>query len=170
MAEPHRLDVRQELRRGGEPLASILKAVDALAPGQPLLLITPFEPLPLYAVLARKGFIHTAIRQPAGHWEVLFAPASAPNTPASSAATTAPQSGTDTWPAPSVLLDNRGLQPPEPMVRILAALERLGPGQVIEALNERDPLFLYPELQTRGAAIRTETVAAGVRLLIRRAG
>lgn len=167
MVEPLRLDVREPLRRGGEPLPHILKAIGSLAPGQPLLLIAPFEPLPLYAVLARKGFTHTAICQPAGHWEVLFVPASAPNAPA---ATVAPLPGADVWPAPSLYLDNRGLQPPEPMVRILAALERLGPGEVIEALNERDPLFLYPELQTRGAAVRTETAAAGVRLLIRRAG
>lgn len=56
------------------------------------------------------------------------------------------------------------------MVRILDALEHLGPGQVLEALNERDPVFLYPELQARGAAIHTEKVSEGVRLLIRRAG
>jgi uncharacterized protein (DUF2249 family) len=55
------------------------------------------------------------------------------------------------------------------MVRILDALEHLGAGEVLEALNEREPVFLYPELQARGAAIHTEKTGEGVRLLIRRA-
>ena len=40
----------------------------------------------------------------------------------------------------------------------------------VEALNERDPMFLYPELEARGASIHTEKVNDGVRLLIRRGG
>lgn len=169
MVEPLTLDVREELRRGGEPLSRILQAVSSLAPGQALRLLATFEPLPLYAVLGRKGFGHQAVRRGEGDWEVLFSPdvmsppSPPPKTPGLQRAATAD------WPAPSTVLDNRGLQPPEPMVRILDALEHLGPGQVLEALNERDPVFLYPELQARGAAIHTEKVSEGVRLLIRRA-
>ena len=162
MTEPLMLDVRAELRKGGEPLPNILKAVGSLAPGQALRLIAPFEPVPLYAALGRKGFTHTATRRSDGHWEVLFVPGGAPSA-------AEPPANRDCWPQPRMFLDNRGLQPPEPMVRILEALEQLGPGQVIEALNERDPLFLYPELQARGAAIRAERTDAGIRLLIRRA-
>ncbi len=47
-------------------------------------------------------------------------------------------------------IDNRGLQPPEPMVRILAALSTLGEGDEIVALMDREPLLLYPELERRG--------------------
>ena len=42
MSEPFTLDVRAELRGGGEPLPRILKAVGALAPGQALRLLVPF--------------------------------------------------------------------------------------------------------------------------------
>lgn len=47
-------------------------------------------------------------------------------------------------------IDNRGLQPPEPMVRILAGLTELPEGDELEALMDREPLMLYPELERRG--------------------
>ncbi len=170
MAEPMTLDVREELRKGGEPLPRILSAVASLAQGQALRLLATFEPLPLYAVLGRKGFDHRAVRHGEGDWEVLFSPRTPQAEAGSAAAATSKVSSPDGWPQPSRFLDNRGLEPPEPMIRILDALEHLGPGQVLEALNERDPVFLYPELQARGAAIHTEKVGEGVRLLIRHAG
>ncbi len=170
MSEPLTLDVREELRNGGEPLPRILKAVASLAPGQALRLLATFEPLPLYAVLGRKGFDHEAMCHDGKNWEVLFSPQAPRPEPASPAAPVSKESCAGGWPKPSTYLDNRGLEPPEPMIRILDALEHLGPGEVLEALNERDPVFLYPELQARGAAIHTEKVGEGVRLLIRRAG
>lgn len=48
-------------------------------------------------------------------------------------------------------LDLRGLEPPEPMVRILSALEVLEPGVEMRATTDRRPVFLYPELEARGA-------------------
>lgn len=49
-----------------------------------------------------------------------------------------------------ITIDNRGLQPPEPMVRILTALTSLEDGQQVVALMDREPLMLYPELERRG--------------------
>jgi TusA-related sulfurtransferase len=54
------------------------------------------------------------------------------------------------WPEPVQELDNRELDPPEPMVRILAATEALERGQVLSALLCREPIFLFPELAKRG--------------------
>lgn len=169
MVEPLTLDVREELRRGGEPLSRILQAVTELGPGQALRLLATFEPLPLYAVLGRKGFGHSAKRLGEGDWEVTFTPEAVP-TRQSGAARTSSDASVAGWPKPTAYLDNRGLEPPAPLVRILGALERLGAGEVLEALNERDPVFLYPELQARGAAIHTDKMSGGVRILIRRAG
>lgn len=55
-----------------------------------------------------------------------------------------------------VHLDNRGLQPPQPMLRILAAADHLAPGGVIIAHNDRAPVYLYPELEARGLQCETE--------------
>jgi tRNA 2-thiouridine synthesizing protein A len=51
---------------------------------------------------------------------------------------------------PLIQLDNRGLSPPEPMVRILEVLDRRSSGDVLEALMDRRPMFLFPELEERG--------------------
>ncbi len=47
-------------------------------------------------------------------------------------------------------IDNRGLPPPEPMVRILSALMKLGADDELCALMDREPFPLYAELGRRG--------------------
>jgi uncharacterized protein (DUF2249 family) len=47
-----RLDVREI---DGEPFDDIVAALEALSPGETLLLINSFEPEPLYDVLERRG-------------------------------------------------------------------------------------------------------------------
>jgi uncharacterized protein (DUF2249 family) len=49
-----------------------------------------------------------------------------------------------------IVVDNRGLEPPQPMVRILQALGQLGPGDELVALMDREPRLLYAELERRG--------------------
>jgi uncharacterized protein (DUF2249 family) len=160
------LDVRPILRAGGEPFGAIMKTVAALQPGEGLRLIATFEPVPLFKVLGAQGFAHEARPIDGGDWEVLFTPAATPAVPA---APTAPAAD-ERWPEPSTELDNRGLLPPEPMVRILQALDEMKSGEVLEALNDREPLFLYPELEKRGHAVKTERQPQGYRLLIRLGG
>jgi len=47
-------------------------------------------------------------------------------------------------------LDVRGLDPPEPMVAILGLIDRGEAGNVITVHLDREPIFLYPELDDRG--------------------
>ncbi|HLI94631.1 MAG TPA: DUF2249 domain-containing protein [Candidatus Baltobacteraceae bacterium] len=61
----------------------------------------------------------------------------------------------------TVLLDNRGLSPPEPMLRILSALETLAPGGEIVAQMDRRPIFLFPELDERGCTYACDAAAEG---------
>jgi len=145
MTEYIDVDVRPILRAGGEPFSVIMSALEHLAPGQGLRLYAPFKPVPLYSVMADKGFSHSEQALDGGEWEVLF-------TPAETAQAAAPPvaSAFDYWPAPAVKLDNRDLDPPEPMVRILAAAEQLGPGETLAALLRREPVFLFPQLEKRG--------------------
>jgi uncharacterized protein (DUF2249 family) len=139
------VDVRPILRAGGEPFSVIMAALERLEPGQGLRLYATFKPIPLFAVMADKGFAHSAQALDAGEWEVLFTPG-APKQTASFSGT--PAFGD--WPEPAVKLDNRDLDPPEPMVRILAAAEKLGPGETLSALLRREPVFLFPQLERRG--------------------
>jgi uncharacterized protein (DUF2249 family) len=155
------LDVRDDIRRGEEPFARIMGAVAAVPDGGALVLRAPFEPIPLYEVLGRRGFAcWTECRGPAD-WMVWVYRATGPAPdPAGSAGATTP--GT-------IRLDVRGLEPPLPMVRVLAELETLGHGQTLEVLHDRRPLFLYPQLDDRGFVHETDEPEAGlVRIVIRR--
>jgi uncharacterized protein (DUF2249 family) len=64
-------------------------------------------------------------------------------------------------------IDNRGLQPPEPMVRILSELGSLDAGEELVALMDREPMLLYPELERRGFSWSFDEHGDGYRLVIR---
>lgn len=127
------LDVRPTLAAGGEPYSMIMEAVDRLAPGEALVLRSPFDPTPLHRVLAGLGFSRTT------H-----------------------QAGPDDWvteyrrrdeEAP-VVLDVRGLRPPEPLEQTLEVLEGLPAGRSLLQINDRVPAFLLPLLDERGYRYR----------------
>ena len=50
----------------------------------------------------------------------------------------------------TVTLDVRGLEPPQPLVVILEALEGLPEGAELHARTDRRPMHLYPLLEQRG--------------------
>jgi uncharacterized protein (DUF2249 family) len=152
------LDVRESIRRGEEPFAIIMAAVAGLAPDQALVLRAPFEPIPLYAVLGKRGFAHWTDPHAADDWSVWFyRNAAAPAAPPRAAAATG---GT---------LDVRGLEPPQPMVAVLERLETLAPGETLTVVHERRPTFLYPQLDARGFSHETDEPEPGmVRIVIRR--
>ncbi|MBU6460837.1 MAG: sulfurtransferase TusA family protein [Proteobacteria bacterium] len=167
------LDVREELSHGGEPLPRILEAISALIPNQGLRLFTTFEPKPLYALLKQHGFSHESRSLDRGEWEVLFTrqPTLKTNQPENNQKSTqAHHVPFETWPKPCLVLDNRNLLPPEPMVRILEALPALHSGDVLEALLDREPVFLYPELKTAGHEWHTQTKEPGATLIWIRVG
>jgi uncharacterized protein (DUF2249 family) len=166
------LDVRPILRSGGEPFTVIMNAVKELGSGQALRLLATFEPVPLYGVLAKKGFAHAAREIGDGDWEVVITPTAAVASPQNAQAvpSTAGSAAQSAWPQPSLHLDNRDLEPPEPLVRTLAAIEELQPGEVLSALLCREPVFLLPELNQRGHEWRGAFEADGkaYRLLVRK--
>ncbi len=74
--KPLTLDVRAILAEGGSPCGPIEEAVSRLIPGQSLLVLVPFEPVPLYTKLGMCGFSHETTRLPDGTWQVEFKPGS----------------------------------------------------------------------------------------------
>src|SRR6266496_5922615 len=108
------LDVREDLRRGQEPLSRIMTAVTELGPGGVLVLRTTFEPLPLYRALGRRGFAHWSEQHGADDWSVWFYP-------------------------DLVVLDVRDLEPPEPMVRVLTTLDRRGRSEIGQGQHPGTP-------------------------------
>lgn len=54
------------------------------------------------------------------------------------------------------ILDNRGLEPPQPMMRTLKKLDEMKKGEKLAIINDRRPMFLYEELDERGYLHETE--------------
>jgi uncharacterized protein (DUF2249 family) len=154
------LDVREDIRRGAEPFARIMSAVTSLGTDQVLVLRVPFEPLPLYGVLGKRGFAHWTERHGGDDWWVTFY-RDGVTTPSPAA----PPSAPDLAP----VVDVRGLEPPEPMVRVLESLDALPARGELVVLHERRPMFLYPQLDARGFVHETDEPEPGlVRIRIRR--
>lgn len=157
------LDVREELRAGREPFSQIMAARRDVPPGGAFAVRATFEPVPLYAVMRRQGLAHFTEQFAADDWRVWFfvddasqaaqaaeAPARKPAASATDA--DAGAAGVDAAADETgvVVLDVRGLEPPEPMVRTLAALETLPAGGTLVQMNVRVPQFLLPLLEQRG--------------------
>ena len=127
------LDVRPVLAEGGEPYRLIMDTVEGLAPGETLVLRSPFDPAPLHRVMAGLGFSRSTRERAPDDVE------------------------TDYW-RPGDLapleLDVRGLQPPEPMERTLAVLDELPAERALVQVNDRVPAFLLPLLDERGYRYR----------------
>jgi uncharacterized protein (DUF2249 family) len=158
------VDVRDDIRSGKEPFARIMEAVKALAPGAVLVLRAPFEPVPLYGVLGSQGFSHWTERRAPDDVSVWFYRQAGTESRAEPV-----NAGGEAGAGSALTVDVRGLEPPRPMVQILAALERLAPGGRLEVLHERRPVFLYPQLDERGYRHETEESPGLVRIVIRRA-
>lgn len=146
-APRRRLDVRPLLEAGEEPFEAIMAAVAVLEPDAVLVLSSNFEPAPLHGVLAERGFSHRSREVAPGDWETSYWRAQAAD-------------------APEVVLDVRGLSPPEPLDLTLAALGRLEPGRRLLQINDRVPTFLLPLLDERGYRHRIDTDERGILVTI----
>jgi uncharacterized protein (DUF2249 family) len=158
------VDVRDDIRNGREPFSKIMSAVAALRPDEALRLVAPFEPVPLFGILEKQGFECHAEQNEAGDWEVLFTrqaggagsgrntnarPAQGPNAPCPVAEGTVSK------------VDARGLEPPQPMIKILEAVSSLPVGATLQARTDRRPMHLYPQLEERGFTAETEEQSDG---------
>lgn len=67
-----RLDVRPLLARGEEPFPVVRARVEALRPGEGLILLAPFLPSPLIELLGSEGFTSKVEPGDGGAWIVYF--------------------------------------------------------------------------------------------------
>lgn len=162
------VDVRDDIRRGREPFSKIMNAAGALREGQSLMLLAPFEPVPLVSILGKQGFRHTARPNENGDWEVLFVRENTPKPARDEIKREA--SLPAARPAQVIDVDARGLEPPLPMVKILEALGALPEGAELRGRTDRRPLHLYAQLEERGFNSNTVEQPDGSYLTIIRRG
>ncbi|HZR21133.1 MAG TPA: DUF2249 domain-containing protein [Verrucomicrobiae bacterium] len=152
------IDVREDIRAGREPFSKIMNAAAMLQADEQLLVIAPFEPVPLFQVLEKQGFRHTSRPMANGDWEVSFLRQSN-SLPLDLGRAGVPQvSSGDSGlsQVKMVQVDARGLEPPQPMVKILETLAGLPEGAQLQARTDRRPMHLYAQLEDRGFIAETQ--------------
>ncbi len=70
------VDARPIIAAGDEPFEAIMAAASALEPTEELVVLAPFEPVPLEGVLGAQGFTYEAEDLGDGDWRVTFRAAS----------------------------------------------------------------------------------------------
>ncbi len=65
-------DARPVIAAGDEPFEAIMAAVAALDDGEELVILAPFEPVPLEGVLGSQGFSYEVEAISADDWRVTF--------------------------------------------------------------------------------------------------
>ena len=151
------LDVRDDIKEGREPFGKIMQAVSRLKKNENFRLIAPFQPIPLFPILAGKGFSFAAKTMPHGDWEILFTlreeeTAAGHDSPSQSAKEKCPCG----CGRKLIDIDTRGLESPEPLVKILESLPQISDDTELKAHTDRRPIHLYAQLDERGYVGRTE--------------
>lgn len=173
------LDVRPHLRKKLEPFQLIMDTVKTLKDDDLFVLHATFKPTPLLGVMKMRGFVNKVEQRAKDHWVVTFinkkhkhllqlendssdesesSDASAGESHAIPESSATPA---EARPPKVTELDNRGLEPPQPMIRTLAALDRSEPGDQVRIHNDRVPVFLIEELQQLGCTFEVEEQADG---------
>ncbi|MDO8674297.1 MAG: DUF2249 domain-containing protein [Dehalococcoidia bacterium] len=153
------IDVREHQRRHEDPFPVIMSALAKVEKGQVMLLRNTFEPLPLYDVLGKKGFVNWARETGPHDWEIFFfkLSQSGPVTAAAGMPAQKPVESGD-WtdePTATITIDVRELTPPQPLLRILDALGKLEPGDTLLVHHARNPIHLYAKLAELGCMYKT---------------
>lgn len=155
------LDVRDQLRNRLDPFKLIMDHVKRLTKDDRFLLHATFKPTPLLKVMRLKGYVSQAEKLADDHWLVTFVHKSRKDwldvTEEEAEDGVDGTADAEAEQKPQVhMLDNRGLTPPQPMVRTLRKLEEALPGDQVVIHNDRVPVFLLEELQSLGYTYEIE--------------
>ena len=164
------LDVRPLFALGKDPLQEILTTVKTIQHGQVLKIINSFEPTPLMALLAKKGFETYADPINKDLVETYFYKREN-NRNDIAEKELAVNGNWDSFikkfEGHIQEVDVRHLEMPQPMHTILENLDTLPKGNALYVYHKRIPVFLLPELAERGYDYRVNEIKDGdVRLLI----
>jgi uncharacterized protein (DUF2249 family) len=163
------LDVRPVIEAGRDPLNIIIEKLKQVRPGQVLKIINSFEPTPLIMLLEKKGF-ESHVQVTGGNVVETYFSKSEKNV-SSELPKQSPQNDFDAvfekFSGSIQETDVRHLEMPQPMLKILDALDHLPVGTALHVYHKRIPVFLLPELTERGFEYRIKEISDGeVQLLI----
>lgn len=141
------LDVRPIIESGKDPFQNIMAVVKDLKDDEILLIINSFEPIPLYSVLGKKGFINWTEKDN-NVFRIYFYKDRKIIQDENSFGQKSSSKEIDYKNV--IELDVRELVPPEPMIKILETLSQVDENTVLLVHHHREPMMLYPKLEERG--------------------
>jgi uncharacterized protein (DUF2249 family) len=167
LSAPH-LDVRPLLASGQDPFAQVMSMSARVPAGGFMVVDAPFDPAPLRRVLAAKGFTSLGRQHGPAHWRICWC-REEPQEAEPTAEEPMPRRGPEPWQAADgTHLDVRGLQPPEPLTRVLDLIDQGAIDQLV-LHHDREPVFLYPMLAERAwSCLSVEHLQGEVRIRLAR--
>lgn len=156
-ADVFMIDVRPLIRSGKDPLSYILSRGKEVRDGQPFCIVNTFEPIPLIQLLEKKGFESFVRYIDTDEVNTYFYKDPSAGTSASKeeqAETSVPcEDFNELLNANKenrIETDVRNLEMPLPMLTILELLETLPKEKILYVHHKRVPVYLLPELESRG--------------------
>jgi len=163
------IDVRDDLSKGIDPFARIMKQLGSMADAETLLLINSFEPFPLIRILGKKNYkisvvkkeidlIYTFITKTAEDRDEVV--------PVVSNGEELFSSINERYKDKCIEIDVREMEMPKPMITILDKLDSLKAGEALYVHHKKIPVFLLPELKARGFDYAFKQIDTEVKLII----
>jgi len=145
-------DVRPILKSGIDPFNEIHKKFKDLKAGQILQIINTFEPTPLIKIFHNKGYSYQVVKE----GEIIYTYFKK-NTTTNQHTEIKPEANTTnefdrlfcSKDFTKKEIDVTQMEPPQPMINILSALESLCNSEILLVHHKRIPQFLFPELLER---------------------
>lgn len=145
-----RLDVRPILASGRDPFADVMTAAQALPPDGVLIVVAPFDPKPLRAVLGNGGFTSSAAARGPQHWEITFLRNGSISPPPTLPVDAPKVAQARTWiEGREHHVDARGMAPEAALQAVLTSLDAAGRGTLFVVHLDSNIDALYPELAQR---------------------
>ncbi|MBS1750567.1 MAG: DUF2249 domain-containing protein [Bacteroidetes bacterium] len=161
-------DVRAMLAEGNDPLKHIQQKVKGLNPGEALLIINNFEPVPLIKLLEKQGFESYVKHIDSETIETYFFKTNQKEQTENLSKIETEITTSGDWEQMLkhfennlVDIDVRHLEMPMPMMTILEALETLPDNKALYVHHKRIPVFLLTELKDRNFEYRIREIQEG---------
>lgn len=149
------LDVRPFLAKGEDPFNVLQKDLKKLETHEALEVLIDFEPIPLIRIQEKRGFLNLTVVED-GLYHSFFKLGEGKISQAEligEAVKTVNESQFNqlvkTYPGVIKTIDVRSLEMPEPLVKILEAIEDLDEKTALKVFHKRVPQHLLPELETK---------------------
>ncbi|MDG5789172.1 DUF2249 domain-containing protein [Evansella sp. AB-P1] len=160
------LDVRNDLNNKRDPFKKIMTTVKSLKKDEIFILHSTIKPTPLLTIMKAKGFEGKVKKIGTKHYETtfikrkgrIFSFFSKNKKDMESTKKDNPLKKEETT---AYFLDNRGLEPPQPMVRTMKRLETLQSSETLTIHNDRVPVYLLEELKDVNIQYSVENLPDG---------